>query len=57
MTTRIRVSGTHRLAERIFVQLELIPVILAARGGFIVLSAQKPAAVRAPEPPPTPAPC
>jgi O-methyltransferase StaMB len=47
----------RRLAERIFAQLELIPVILAARGGFPVLCAQKPATVRAPELPPTRALC
>jgi hypothetical protein len=41
----------RRLADRILAQLELIPGILAARGSFPVLCAQKPPAARAAEPP------
>lgn len=41
----------RRLADRILAQLELIPSILAARGSFPVLCAQKPSAAPAAEPP------
>src|SRR6266540_5653786 len=41
----------RRLADRISCHLDLIPGILAARGSFPVLCAQKPVAARAAEPP------